>query len=269
MKAEYLITGASGQLGRALLDLLGNSATGTDLPEMDVTDPDSVNTMVDIVDPLWIINCAAIADVDLCQRKPDLAFAVHRDAVINLARTGRRLVTISTDHVFTGMSGQNEPFLEDDKTLPANIYGESKLAGETEALGFNPGNIVIRTSWMFSSGTGLIPFLWKSLSEHGQVAAVSDQTACLTFAPDLAGAIIEAVAQNEGGLYHLTSRPGLTPAEAAGQLAAFTRGSVKEVSWSDLDLDAPRPVYSELNTSRGIQLPPVWDALERWRKSNV
>ncbi|MCK4807765.1 MAG: sugar nucleotide-binding protein, partial [Candidatus Aegiribacteria sp.] len=103
----------------------------------------------------------------------------------------------------------------------------------------------------------------------GEVMAVCDQVACLTFAPDLARAIIEIITHGGNGLYHIACRPGLTPAQAAERLTEFTGGSVREVSWSDLDLDAPRPVYSEIATSRAIQLPTVWDAVERWRKSNV
>ncbi len=269
MKAEYLITGASGQLGAALLNLLGSDAAGTDLPEVDITDPGSISAAIDRIDPQWIINCAAVVDVDLCQRKPDLAYKVHRDGVMNLARTGRKLLTISTDHVFTGFKGQKEPFLEGDKTSPANVYGESKLLGEVEALDADPGNIVIRTSWMFSSRAGMIPFFWKSLSEDAEVVAVCDQVACLTFAPDLARAVIDIISHGGKGLYHITCGPGLTPAQIAGRLAEFTGGSVREISWSDLDLDAPRPVYSEMATSRGIQLPTVWDAIERWRKNNA
>ena len=269
MKAEYLITGASGQLGRALIDLLGTDAVGTDLPEVDITDPDSVGMAVDRIDPQWIINCAAVAGVDLCQRKPELAMQVHRDGVTNLARTGRGLVTISTDHVFTGIKGQKEPFLEGDETSPANVYGESKLLGEAEALDMNPENIVVRTSWIYSSGKGMIPFFWRSLSESGEVLAVGNQVACLTYAPDLARAIIDIVTHGGSGLFHLVNRPGVTPAEAARRLTEFAGGIVGRISWSDLDLDAPRPVYSELATSRGVQLPTVWDAIERWRMSNV
>ncbi|MCD4774656.1 MAG: NAD(P)-dependent oxidoreductase [Candidatus Aegiribacteria sp.] len=269
MKVEFLITGASGQLGRALIDLLGKDAVGTDLPEVDITDTDSVRTAVDRIDPKWIINCAAVADVDLCQRVPELAMKVHKDGVANLVRTGRRLVTISTDHVFTGFKGQTKPFLEDDETSPANVYGESKLLGEAEALDADPGNIVVRTSWMYSSTGGMIPFLWRSLSESGEVLAVGNQVACLTYAPDLARAIVDIVTHDGSGVYHLINRPGVTPAEAAKRLTEFAGGIVGEISWSDLYLDAPRPVYSELTTSRGVQLPTVWDAIESWRISNV
>jgi len=269
MKRKYLITGASGQLGRALLNILGENATGTDLPVLDITRPDSISAAVDRYDPYCIINCAAVTNVDLCQRKPELAMNVHRNGVANLARAGRKLLTISTDHVFTGFKGQKDPFLESDETLPANVYGESKLLGEFEALEADSGNIVVRTSWMYSVSTGIVPFFWKSLSESGRVRAVEDQVACLTYAPDLAEAIVDILSKGGSGIYHLTSRPGITPAEAARALTEFTGGSVKKVRWDDLDFDAPRPIYSELATSREVQLPSVWDAMKRWRMNNV
>jgi len=269
MNAKYLITGAAGQLGRALLKRLGKDAIGYDLPDLDITEPDSVGNIVRSVDPQWIINCAAITDVDLCQKKPELAMKVHRDGVVNLAETGRRLVTISTDHVFTGISGQTRPFFEDDDTCPANIYGESKLLGEIEAVRADPGNIVIRTSWMFSATEGMIPFLSTSLLRTGYVPAVTDQIACMTYAPDIAEAIVCIIARGKGGLYHVTNPPGITPAEAARRLAGLVGGSVIETTWSDLDLEAPRPVYSALASTRGVELPAIWDAIENWRMIDV
>ena len=268
MGTEFLITGASGQLGRVLLELLGKRAVGTDLPELDITDSKSVKDAVERVNPKWIINCAALTDVDMCQRKPELAMSVHRDGVANLVRTGRRLLTISTDHVFTGKKGQKEPFLEGDETAPCNLYGESKLLGESEAL-VDPRNIVIRTSWLYSAASGMIPLLWKALSESGEVPGVIDQVSCLTYAPDLAEAVIDIIRLGGSGLYHLVNSPGVTPAEVALRLSEFAGGNVKDITWADLELDAPRPVYSELATSRGTDMPAVWNAIERWRMRNV
>jgi len=268
MQPEFLITGASGQLGRHLLDLLGERARGLDLPDLDITSPGSVEEAVDRFQPGCIINCAAITDVDRCQREPLEAMAVHRDGVGHLAGTGIRLLTISTDHVFTGSCETERPFLEDDVPDPANEYGRTKLMGESLALEAGSDNIVVRTSWMFSAERGLCTFIRNSLVNGGSVRAVSDQTACLTYAPDLAAAIIELAEGKGGGIYHLVNRPGTTPARLAERLAADTGGSVIRVSWSDLDLDAPRPFYSELGTMREIALPDLDDALERWRRSH-
>lgn len=269
MDPVCLVTGGRGQLGRAIADLPGFTVVITDLPELDVTSMGSVSSAVSRYDPELIINFAAVTDVDLCQRRPDLAMRVHRHGVANLAATGRRLLTISTDHVFTGDGGRDRPFTEGSPVDPANIYGESKLLGEISALEARSDNIVIRTSWMFSGEQGLCPFIWRRLTETGTVRAVRDQRACITYAPDLALMIGELVRDGAGGLYHLASSPGITPAELAHRLAVHTGGVVEEIDWSDLDLDAPRPVYSELGTERDRHLPGLEDALERWRKSYV
>lgn len=269
MDPVYLITGGGGQLARALAAVLGPAAAVTDLAELDVTSEASVSSAVGKYDPDVILNCAAVADVDLCQRMPDLAMRVHVDGVRNLAATGRRLLTISTDHVFTGAPGLTAPFTEDSPACPANVYGRSKLMGEAPALEARKDNVVVRTSWMFSGENGLCPFLWRELSGNGRVAAVRNQRACMTYAPDLAVKILDVLDEGNGGLYHLANPPGITPAELALRLVPFTGGTVEEIDWSELDLDAPRPFYSELGTVRGHTLPSIDDALERWRRNYV
>jgi len=262
------VAGASGRLGTELVSLLGDGCIGMDLPVLDITSPVSIEKAVAEHDPAAIVNCAAITDVDLCQRNPELAIKVHVDGVANLASTGRRLITISTDHVFGGERGgtRTVPYDEDDRPSPVNVYGESKLAGESEALGARSDNIVIRTSWLFSGREGLCPFIWNSLASRGRVKAVKDQVACFTYAPDLAGAILRLLNTGYGGIFHLVNTPGLSPAVLARRFAGVLGGMVEEVHWSDLGLDAPRPAYSELRTSRRLTLPGVEDALERWRK---
>ena len=265
MKKKFLITGVKGQLGSVFLNLLGNEAEGIDLPDVDITEPESIQRAIDRTDPEWIINCSAVTDVDLCQRRPELAYRVHRNGVSNLARTGRKLVTFSTDHVFNGRSDRAQPFLEDDTPSPANVYGDSKLQGESEAFSGSADNIVIRTSWLFSGSTGMVPDFWRMLSEKGLITAVTDQVACLTFAPDLAGAVQKIIIDGRSGLFHLAGNPGVTPAELATGIAEYVGGKIQEITWAQLDLDAPRPAYSVLATSRGVELPTVWDAIERWR----
>jgi dTDP-4-dehydrorhamnose reductase len=269
MKIEFLITGGNGQLGSILQDILGSRALSIDLPDLDISDRNQVRRIVSDLAPDCIINCAAVTDVDECQRNPELAFRVHREGVANLANTGKRLLTVSSDQVFTGSNEHNRPFTEDDDPQPANVYGLSKLQGERIALDADPNNVVVRTSWMFSRWSGMIPFIWKSLTECGMVKAVADQRACMTYAPDLARAIVRILDDHLRGLFHVVNRPGLTPLEMAGEVSRFTGGEIHPIAWKDLKLDAPRPVYSELDSNRDIGLPDFDDAFGRWRNSNV
>lgn len=268
MKTRYLITGASGQLGVQLARMLGEKAVSTDLPHVDITDSDSVHRAVEKYDPGWIINCAALTDVDLCQRDPQKAMKVHRDGLAILTRTGRRILTISTDHVFTGGGERTEPFTEEADTRPANVYGESKLAGEEVVLKQGSRNIVVRTSWLFSGSRGLVPRLWRSLAKSGKARAVKDQTACFTYAPDLARRIIQLIREGGSGIYHIVNSPGMTPSEMADELSEYAGGCVETIDWQDLHLDAPRPVYSELASRRNLKMPCIRKAIKRWRNSN-
>jgi len=262
--AEILVTGGNGLLGTALLERLGCRAIGMDLPGVDITDRASVTGAVMVTKPSLIINCAALTDVDSCQTNPDRAFRVHRDGVRNLAETGARLVTISTDHVFTNGGA---PLTEGTPTLPANIYGESKLSGEIEALATGR-SAVIRTSWLFGKGKGLLPWLRNGLLRGGELKVVRDQTACVAFVPHLVEVILEIVESGSTGVFHCVNPGPVTPLDLAFTLRdRLGCGTVRAVCWKDLDVPAPRPFYSALGTNGPFQLPPLDEAFEEWMES--
>ncbi len=262
MSGRVLVTGGDGTLGRALGDLLGDRAVLLDLPELDITDPPGVRRVVGALAPETIVNCAALTDVDLCQRRPDLAMSVHRDGVANLAATGVRLLTISSDHVFGGTGP--EAYVESSSPDPVNEYGRSKLAGEGVAL--DAGGTVVRTSWLFGGASGLVPFFHRRLRTGREVGAVSDQRACATWAADLARGIVELLKEGVGGVVHMANSGPVTPLEMARLLKALCgRGRVREVRWADLELDAPRPRWSVLDSERGRMLRPLEEAIRGWR----
>jgi dTDP-4-dehydrorhamnose reductase len=265
----YLLAGSAGLLGRFVLGEIGDDCTGMDLPELDITSEASVRAAVDAVSPDCIVNCAAMTDVDGCERDQPGAMSLHAAGVGNLVRTGLRLVTVSTDQVFD--SGSPDPLFEDDPPAgpPVNAYARSKLAGERIALGV-PGNAVVRTSWLFGRDRGMVPGFWRELSKGGTVRAVSDQISSITYARDLA-ASIAAIARSGGtGIFHRVNRGAVSPLEVAWKLREIAgRGEVLPVTWADLALDAPRPRCSVLGTSRGDSLPEAWNAVERWMRENV
>jgi len=262
--AEILVAGARGLLGTAILARLGRRATGMDLPELDITDAASVTGAVKATKPSLIINCAALTDVDSCQTNPGRAFLVHRDGVRHLAETGVRLVTFSTDHVFT--TGDS-PITEDAPAHPANLYGESKLAGESEALSTGRG-AVIRTSWLFGKGKGLLPWLHRGLLGGALLSVVKDQTACVTFVPHLVEAIAGIVDSGSTGIFHCVNPGPVTPLALASTLRErLGCGTFRAVCWKDLDVPAPRPFYSALGTTKPFHLPPLDAALEEWMET--
>jgi len=255
-----MVVGAGGMLGSELMRLLGSKGTGLDLPDFDVTDMGSVTEAVSLLKPDVIVNTSALTDVDYCERNPDAAEKVHHAAVKNLADTGVRLITISTDQVFT--SGDNRYLLESDPTEPANVYASTKLRGEASAL-YHPGNSVVRTSWLFGE-KGLLPWITEKLLTEGTVTAVTDQTSCLTSVDSLAEILVDmAFNEERSGLYHCVNSGAVTPYELACMVRnRIGKGTVQGTNWTQLALPAPRPVWSALGTERSIKLPPLEEVME-------
>lgn len=259
---RYLVTGCRGSLGSQFMRRLGEDATGLDLPAFDITAaPALVTAAVRESGAEVVINCAAMTDVDACERDPGAAAAIHRDAVETLAGCAPRLVTFSTDHVFSGP--REIPWLEGDVETPVNAYARSKLEGERLALA-RPCSLVVRTSWLFSNSKGLVPFLASRIAGGGELRAVTDQVACITYAPDLVDAVLRMISDGAAGLVHAASGGELTPFSLADYLGAGSRAV--PVRWADLGLPAARPAYSALGTLSSYVLPGWQEAIERWRQ---
>lgn len=261
---RFLVTGSRGLLGSLFMERLGPLATGVDLPESDLTAGQAaISALVASSGAETVINCAALTDVDYCETHREEAFGLHAGAVACLARAAGRLVTFSTDQVFSGPS--RAPFRESDPVSPANAYAESKLAGEEMALR-HPSAIVVRTSWLFAGSRGLVPRLCAGIASGAVVRAVSDQTACVTYAPDLVEAALAMIGDGFCGLVHAVNPGPATPFEIAVELAGPAGARIEPVRWHELGLPARRPVYSALATSTRYVLPAREDAVERWRK---
>ncbi len=258
--------GSTGLLGRHFMSALCDSAAGLDLPELDLLgDSEAVRSAVKSSGAGVVINCAAMTDVDGCEKHPAAAYALHRDAVGVLASVSPVLVTFGTDHSFYGPG--SSPWLETDPTSPANTYARSKLQGEALALRTG-SSLVVRTSWLFSGDRGIVPYLAGSPSSRGPVRAVTDQKACITYAPDLVDAVLAIIRDGGRGLYHLANPGEVSPFELASELRAGSMDDPIPVRWEDLRLPARRPRYSALGTSRGYVLPSRHDALKRWRRNH-
>src|SRR5882672_5543240 len=121
------VTGHRGQLGQELVNRLPESK-GVDLPEVDITDPTSIDAAIEAFLPDVVIHCAAMTNVDGAARDPSVAERVNGLGTENVARSAARanaaLLYVSTNEVFDG--SKSEPYLEDDAPNPINAYGRSK-----------------------------------------------------------------------------------------------------------------------------------------------
>ena len=247
-------------LGMRLMKEMGKTVVGYDLPDIDITDKNSVQAVVGVEKPDLIINSSAITDVDYCEKNHKEADAVHFKGVQYLAQTGVRLITISTDQVFSGTA--NRYLLESDAPSPENYYAISKLKGEEEALKYS-SNVVVRTSWLYHL-KGLLPWIVTKLKNDETVTAVTDQTACITSVDSLIDTLIKlSIDTEKNGLYHCVNRGAVTPFSLALMIREkIGMGSVKPVTWSDLNLPAPRPLWSALGTEKEIVTPYMEEVVD-------
>jgi dTDP-4-dehydrorhamnose reductase len=196
-----------------------------------------------------VIHAAAMTDVDGCERDPDAAFAVNATATANVVATGARVVLLSTDYVFDGRA--TRAYREDDPTGPLSAYGRSKLAGEQAALG-RPGNLVVRTAWVYGSGRNFIRSILAAERAGRPLRVVADQRGRPTWADDLAAALAHLVAAGTTGIVHVTGDG--EPCTWADLAELVVGHPVERITSSELGAPAPRPSSSVLDLHRAHAL---------------
>lgn len=275
---SILITGANGQLGRELRNLLEEDSTFkvllADKELLDVSNRSTVDTFfagnhIDIV-----VNCAAYTAVDKAETDHHACYLINERGAQNLAmaceRNGVFLIHISSDFVFSGET--NIPLTEGNVVNPRNIYGASKLAGERMIKSYAENHIIIRTSWLYSSyGNNFVKTVLRLTEERDTVNIVFDQTGTPTYARDLAIVIVQLLHHPDlpkvRGLYHYSNEGVASWYDFAVAIAdlADIKTPILPIETSQYKTPAQRPRFSVLNkqkikTTLGIQIP-------HWRAS--
>jgi dTDP-4-dehydrorhamnose reductase len=265
---RVLITGAGGQLGRALVAAFaGDDVAACDRSALDVGDRDRVLQVVGAVAPDAVVHAAAWTDVDGCEGDPDRAFRVNALGtrhVVEAARlVGARVCYVSTDYVFDGRAGR--PYTEWDPPNPRSVYGRSKLGGEAEV---GPGDTVVRTSWLCGrEGRNFVKTVLGRARAGGELRVVDDQHGSPTFADDLAAAVRGLVVGRRPGLFHVTNQGVVSWYGLAREVVAaagLDPSVVQPITTAELDppRPAPRPPFSVLDNAAlrlsGLPLLPDW-----------
>ena len=256
MKA-ILITGGTGQVGTALLELAPRSIA-PDRDQLDLGRPETLLSTVRAMSPKAIINCAAYTAVDAAENEEEEATTVNGRSVGILAAAAAELgipfVTFSTDYVFDGAA--TTPYLESSPPSPVNAYGRSKLHGEHAALSANPAALIIRTAWVFSATHR--NFVTTVLERAaGGMEVVDDQWGSPTAAADLAAATLDVMGRGVTGILHLTNE-GVTTwfefARTTCELAGIDPSRVTATTSVSYPTRARRPQYSVLGSTRVREL---------------
>ena len=209
MMPRILITGANGQLGRALAAQFAAASRLTcwTRPRHDIASPAIADAVAEAA-PDVVINAAAWTDVDGAEEAPDEAFAVNalgpKYLAEGCARCGAALVQISTNEVFAGEAGS--VYREYERTAPGGVYARSKAAGEQAAAGVLDRLYVVRVAWLYGPGGSNFPSKISAAADrHGALRVVNDEYGNPTYTPDVAAAIALLIETQRFGIYHFVN----------------------------------------------------------------
>lgn len=259
---RVLVIGSNGQLGTDLIEVLEEqhalAVLGLDLPDIDITDPTSVDLVFSGFDPDFVVNCAAWTAVDDAESYEDAALRVNglgpRVIAEECHKASAWLVHVSTDYVFDGTA--TTPYPEDAPTSPATAYGRTKLAGEHAVQHLLPeSHYLVRTAWLYGRhGTNFAKTMLKLERERETVSVVSDQYGQPTYSLDLArqiGALMDR--HPDPGTYHATNSGQATWYDFAREvfrLSGADPNRVLPTTSAEFVRPARRPAYSVLGHDR-------------------
>lgn len=284
---KILVTGAAGQLGQDLTAELcarGHEAVGVDLPELDITDAAAVKEKFTETRPDAVIHCAAWTAVDLAEDedKKEKVRAVNATGTAHIAaaaeRVGAKMIYISTDYIFDGMTVSERPWEADDAAAPINFYGLTKYEGECAARALCSRLFIVRISWVFGvHGKNFVATMLRLGRDRKNLTVVADQVGSPTFTPDLSRLLADMVVTEKFGAYHATNE-GFTSwydfsrtifAEAAKRDPVYADVNVAPVTSAEYPAKAARPHNSRMSKAAldaaGFARLPSWqDALGRY-----
>jgi dTDP-4-dehydrorhamnose reductase len=244
-----LITGAGGQLGRALAAELPGALALT-RADWDVTFPPPPGLSADLV-----LHAAAWTNVDGAEDDPQGAAAVNVGGTKHVAELGAPLVAYSSDYVFDGT--KRTPYVESDAPCPLGAYGRSKLHGEAAA---GEHAWIVRSSWLFGwTSKNFVRTMLRLGAERDEVTVVDDQRGSPTYVGHLAEATKQLL-DLPYGTYHLAAGGDCTWAEFAEAIfeEAGLPTRVRRISTAEFGAKAPRPAYSVLRSEKGAPELPHW-----------
>ena len=263
---NLLVTGSNGQLGSEIRDLYADYENiefiFKDLPELDISDLDAVNSLIIDKKINTVINCAAYTAVDKAEENIELAERVNSIGVSNLVKVldkvNGKLIHISTDYVFDGTN--SHPYKESDPVSPIGIYGKTKRAGELILINSKIDAIVIRTSWLYSSfGNNFVKTMLGLGKVKNSLNVISDQIGTPTYAKNLAKICLEILLisdsekiSKKGKIYHYSDEGVASWYDFAVLIMELSELNCKinPILTKDYSTLAKRPHYSVLNKEK-------------------
>ena len=268
---RVLVTGISGQLGHDVVIALNercHEAIGVDRSKMDLTDNSQIREFIKECSPDAIIHCAAYTAVDNAEDNEELCRQINATAVREIAKCAKELdipmIYISTDYVFDG--SKDGEYTEDDITNPINVYGKTKLEGESYVQGILEKYYIVRISWVFGeNGNNFIDTMIKLSKDRDELNVIDDQVGSPTYTKDLAPILVDMIESDKYGIYHVTNEGFCSWYEFAKEIfkIANINTKVNPIQACQYPTKAKRPSNSKMNKNKLIKSD--FNELRNWK----
>lgn len=269
---RVLVTGASGLLGLNFCNFfyrkyrifgLSNHTRLFNPPFLMIyrdLEKENSDDLITEFEPDIVLHCAAIANIDACEKQPEKAVSINSELPGRLAAAAKKhsakFVHISTDAVFDGEDCGEHGYCETDAVNPLSRYAETKLQGEQNVLSENPDAIVARVNfygWSMSGRRSLVEFFYNNLSAGKPMNGFSDVYFCTLYVHYLAELLDEMIEKDAKGIYHVFSSDYQSKYEfgcAVARKFKLDESLIEPVSWKDGGLTARRSPNLIMNTDK-------------------
>ena len=272
---RILLLGGTGMLGSECKSVLSqeHEVVAPDKTELDIISWDGVIENLQEVSPDVVVNCAALTDVDACEREAFKVRKINVEGPRNLAQGCARfeckLVHISSDYVFDGQKMIPQPYFEDDTPNPLSAYGKSKMESESAVRDNSPNYIIVRSGWLYGiNGKNFISsIIFQAVQKRPKMLRVaSDQYGSPTWAHRLALQIRELLLHEGRGTYHATAEGYCTRFEYAKYILdkLGLEASIEPCSMMDFQGAARRPANCLLE-NRVLKKQGI-NVMRRWKE---
>ena len=266
MMKRILITGSNGLLGQKIVEIGRSydefnliasskgdnriSASEIDFHTLDITDISSLTKVFEEIKPDYVINTAAMTNVDACESDKSGAKALNVEAVANLiqvcAKFNCHLIHLSTDFIF---DGENGPYSEEDLPNPLSFYGFTKYSAEKLILDSVIEWTIVRTVLVYGevenmSRSNIVLWAKGALESGTELNIVDDQFRTPTLADDLAVACLEIAKRNKTGIFNVSGKDFMSIHELVKRIAthfSYPTDNINTLSSSTLNQAAKRP----------------------------
>ena len=286
---RILITGASGLLGLNLALEIANQYTvygqvnthsirgkTFTVLKANLLDPGTLESLFDEAEPDWVIHCAALANLEACEKFPELARELNTEIPQKLAelcqKGGARLLHVSTDAVFDGLTGN---YAEQDPPNPLSTYAKTKYQAEIKVAEQNPDAIIARVNlfgWSLRGNRSLAEFFFSNLKSGNQIMGFTDVFFCPLLVNDIANIFIRMLSSGLKGTYHVVSRDAMSKYQFGTSIAerfGFDQTLIKPVSITLAGLEAARSpnltlCVDKLIRDLGESIPMISTGIDRF-----